>query len=153
MITTCIWFTGEAEEAAHYYTGIFPDGKILSISRFGEEGREIHGQDPGKAMAVKFIVNGQELCALNGNPNPVFSESLSLQVHLNTQDEIDHLWNSLTAGGSESMCGWCKDKFGISWQIIPSILGEVMSDPVRRPHAIRAMMSMKKMIIKDLLEA
>jgi predicted 3-demethylubiquinone-9 3-methyltransferase (glyoxalase superfamily) len=150
MITTCLWFQNEAEEAAQYYTSLFSDGKILSVSRFGNEGQEMQGQPEGAVIAVKFIIHGQEMCTLNGNPAPYFHESISLQVHLDTQEEIDHLWNAITSEGSESMCGWCRDKFGVAWQIIPRNLEELMADPGTRSHAMKALYGMKKIIIKEL---
>lgn len=152
-ITPCLWFDNKAEEAAQYYTSIFCDSEILSISRFGKEGFEFHGQPEGTAMVVSFRINGQIFTALNGAKGNHFNESVSFQVYCEDQAELDHHWNKLTEGGAESMCGWCKDKFGISWQIIPSILPELMSDPQKAPRVVNAFMQMKKFDIEKLLTA
>jgi predicted 3-demethylubiquinone-9 3-methyltransferase (glyoxalase superfamily) len=157
-ITPCLWFDGKAEEAAKFYTSIFSaagakDSKIDSMSRYGKEGFEIHGQKEGTAMTVAFQLNGQPFTALNGGPMFKFTEAISLQVFCETQDEIDHYWNSLMAGGEESQCGWLKDKFGLSWQIVPAILPKLMSDPTRAGRVMNAFLQMKKFDIEKLMKA
>ena len=132
QITTCLWFDYQAEEAANFYISVFKNSKINSVSRFGKEGFEIHGKKEGSAMTVSFEINGQAFIALNGGPLFKFTEAISFQVFCETQEEIDNYWTKLTEnGGQESQCGWLKDKFGVSWQIIPSILPKLMSDPAR----------------------
>lgn len=150
-ITPCLWFDNQAEEAANFYTGIFKDSKIESISRYGKEGFEFHGQPEGTAMTVVFQINGQQFTALNGGPIFKFTEAISFQVFCDTQEEIDYYWEKLTAGGSESQCGWLKDKYGMSWQIIPSILPQLMSDPAKAGKITLAFMQMKKFEIAKLL--
>src|SRR5882757_7885388 len=122
-IIPCLWFDSQAEEAAKFYTSIFKGSKILKTSHYTEAGREQHGRKPGSVMTVEFSLAGQTFTALNGGPIFKFTEAVSFQVMCETQDEIDHFWSKLTAdGGSESQCGWLKDKFKLSWQIVPSIL-------------------------------
>ncbi|HET7732343.1 MAG TPA: VOC family protein [Paludibacter sp.] len=150
-ITPCLWFDNQAEEAANFYTGIFKDSKIENISRYGKEGFEFHGQPEGTAMTVVFQINGQQFTALNGGPLFKFSEAISFQVFCDTQEEIDHYWEKLTAGGSESQCGWLKDKYGMSWQIIPSILPQLLADPAKAGKVTMAFMQMKKFEIAKLL--
>lgn len=150
-ITPCLWFDNQAEEAANFYTGIFKNSKIESISRYGKEGFEFHRQPEGTAMTVVFQINGQQFAALNGGPIFKFTEAISFQVFCDTQEEIDYYWEKLTAGGSESQCGWLKDKYGMSWQIIPSILPQLMSDPAKAGKVTMAFMQMKKFEIAKLL--
>jgi predicted 3-demethylubiquinone-9 3-methyltransferase (glyoxalase superfamily) len=157
-ITPCLWFDGKAEDAAKFYTSIFSaagakDSKIDAVSRYGKEGFEFHGQKEGTAMTVAFQLSGQPFTALNGGPMFKFTEAISLQVYCETQDEIDHYWNSLTAGGEESQCGWLKDKFGLSWQIVPAILPKLMSDPLRAGRVMQAFLQMKKFDIEKLMQA
>lgn len=151
-ITPCLWFDNQAEEAANFYTGIFKNSKIESISRYGKEGFEFHGQPEGTAMTVVFQINGQQFTALNGGPIFKFSEAISFQVFCDTQDEIDYYWEKLTAGGSESQCGWLTDKYGLSWQIIPSILSQLLADPTKAGKVTMAFLQMKKFDIAKLLE-
>jgi predicted 3-demethylubiquinone-9 3-methyltransferase (glyoxalase superfamily) len=151
-ITPCLWFDNQAEEAANLYTSIFKNSKIIGISRYGKEGKEIHGKEPGSVLTVDFELNGNPFVALNGGPMFKFSEAVSFQVFCDTQEEIDHYWNKLTEGGEESMCGWLKDKFGLSWQIIPSILPKLLSDPVKAGPVTKAFLQMKKFDIKKLEE-
>ena len=153
QITPCLWFDNQAEEAAIFYTSIFKDSKIENISRYGKEGFEVHGQKEGTALTVGFRINGQPFTALNGGPIFKFSEAISFQVFCETQEEIDHYWSKLTDGGFESQCGWLKDKFGVSWQIIPSILPELMSDPLRAGNVMKAFLQMKKFDIEKLRQA
>ncbi|NVO11278.1 MAG: VOC family protein [Bacteroidales bacterium] len=153
QITPCLWFDTQAEEAANFYTSIFKNSKIESISRYGKEGFEIHGQKEGTVLTVAFQINGQPFTALNGGPIFKFTEAVSFQVFCDTQEEIDNYWNKLTDGGEESQCGWLKDKFGVSWQIVPSILPELMSDPARAGRVVNAFMQMKKFDIQKLINA
>ena len=151
QITTCLWFDNQAEEACNFYTSIFRDSKIESISRYGKEGFEFHGQQEGSVMSVNFRINGQSFTALNGGPVFKFNESVSFQVFCENQEEIDYYWDKLTADGKEVQCGWLKDKFGLSWQIIPSILPELLSDPAKAGKVTTAFMKMKKLEIAELL--
>ncbi len=153
QFTLCLWFDNQAEEAATFYTSVFKNSKINEISRYGKEGFEIHGQKEGIVMTVSFTINGQPFTALNGGPLFKFTEAMSIQVFCDTQDEIDHYWNKLTDGGEESQCGWLKDKFGLSWQVIPSILSELMSDPKKSGRVTEAFLKMKKFDIGKLKKA
>ena len=152
-ITPCLWFESQAEEAANFYTSVFKDSKMGAISRYGKEGFEIHGQKEGTVLTISFQLNGQPFTALNGGAMFKFNEAISFQVFCETQEEIDHYWTHLTEGGEESMCGWLKDKFGLSWQIIPSIIPKLMSDPAKAGQAMKAMMQMRKFDIEKLLNA
>lgn len=153
-MTICLWFDKQGEEAANFYTSIFKNSSIGSISRYGKQGFEFHGMPEGTALVVSFKLNDMNFSALNGGPRYKFNESMSIVVSCDTQEEIDHYWNNLTAdGGQESMCGWLKDKYGISWQIIPSILGNLMSDPTKASKVTMAFMQMKKMDIETLKNA
>lgn len=153
QITPCLWFDTQAEEAANFYTSIFKNSKIESISRYGKEGFEAHGMKEGTVLTVAFQINGQPFTALNGGPIFKFTEAVSFQVFCDTQEEIDNYWNKLTDGGEESYCGWLKDKFGVSWQIVPSILPELMSDPAKAGRVVNAFMQMKKFDIEKLINA
>jgi len=152
-ITPCLWFDHQAEEAAIFYTSIFKNSKIGSVSRYGKEGFEIHGQKEGTALTVSFEINGQPFTALNGGPVFTLSEAVSFQVFCDTQEEIDNYWEKLTEDGKEVQCGWLKDKFGVSWQIVPTILPTLMSDPSRAERVMKAYMQMVKFDIKTLEEA
>lgn len=153
QITPCLWFDYQALEAANFYTSIFKNSSIESISRYTKEGKDIHGMEEGTVLTVVFRINGQQFTALNGGPIFKFSEAISLQVFCDSQEEIDFYWNSLTEGGEESQCGWCKDKFGLSWQIVPSILPKLMTDSARAGRVTQAFMQMKKFDIETLLKA
>lgn len=153
QITPCLWFDNRAEEAADFYTSVFKNSRIESINRYGKEGFEIHGQKEGSVLTVVFRINGQSFTALNGGPVFKFNEAISLQVFCKTQEEIDYYWSRLTEGGEEGQCGWLKDKFGISWQIIPSVLPELMNDPARAGSVTRAFLQMKKFDIERLMQA
>jgi predicted 3-demethylubiquinone-9 3-methyltransferase (glyoxalase superfamily) len=153
QITPCLWFTNQAEEAANFYVSIFKNSKIDSISYYGKEGFEIHGQKEGTVLTVSFQINGQSFTALNGGPIFKFNEAVSFQVFCDTQDEIDNYWNKFTEGGQEGQCGWLKDKFGLSWQIVPSILPSLMSDPTKAERVTKALMQMKKFDIEKLKQA
>ena len=155
-ITTCLWFDEQAEEAANLYTSIFKDSSIGQISRYGAEGAAISGRPEGSAMTVSFTIEGRDFLALNGGPMFKFNEAISLVINCETQEEIDYFWERLTAdGGQESQCGWLKDKFGVSWQVNPTILGELMSGPDAEgaKRATQAMFGMKKFDIAALKKA
>ena len=154
-ITPCLWFDGQAEEAAKLYTSVFKNSRITQVSHYGEAGREIHGQTPGTVLTVAFELDGQSFTALNGGPIFKFTEAISLQVTCRTQAEVDHYWNALAQGGDEKaqQCGWLKDKFGLSWQIIPTVLTELMADPRKSERAMTAMLQMKKIDIAALERA
>ena len=150
-ITPFLWFDNQAEEAANFYTSIFKNSKILGMSRYGEAGPG----PAGSAMTVSFQLEGQEFTALNGGPEFNFTEAISFYVNCETQAEVDELWDKLTEGGQEVQCGWLKDKFGLSWQIIPTALSEYLSDPdpVKAQAAMKAMLQMKKIDIEGLKRA
>jgi predicted 3-demethylubiquinone-9 3-methyltransferase (glyoxalase superfamily) len=152
-----LWFDDQAEEAANFYTGIFRGSKITQVSRYGEAGREVHGRPVGSVMVVAFELDGQAFTALNGGPVFKFNEAISLQVSCETQAEVDHFWEKLSAGGDPQaqQCGWLKDRYGVSWQIIPSILPELMADPdpAKSGRAMDAMLKMKKIDIATLKRA
>jgi predicted 3-demethylubiquinone-9 3-methyltransferase (glyoxalase superfamily) len=150
-ITTFLWFDKEAEEAANHYISIFGNSKIVSVSRYGDAGPG----PKGTAMTVTFQLEGQQFIALNGGPHFKFTEAISLLVNCETQKEVDELWSRLSAGGAESQCGWLKDKFGLSWQIIPTALFRLMQDPdpARSKRVMEAMLQMKKIDIAGLEQA
>ena len=150
-ITPFLWFNDQAEEAMNFYTAIFKNSKISSVSRYGDGGP---GQ-PGSVMTATFELDGQEFMALNGGPLFAFTEAISFFVNCETQAEVDELWGKLTEGGEESQCGWLKDKFGLSWQIVPSVLGELLNDPdaEKASRVMNAMLQMKKIDIAGLRSA
>jgi predicted 3-demethylubiquinone-9 3-methyltransferase (glyoxalase superfamily) len=155
-ITPCLWFDTEAEDAAKLYVSIFPNSKIESISRFPNVGQEVHGKPAGSVMMVAFELDGQSFTALNGGPQFKHSEAVSFQVMCETQAEVDHYWNALAAnGGQEGPCGWLKDKFGLSWQVVPAAIPRMMSDPdpAKPARVMQAFMQMKKMDIAALEKA
>ena len=156
-ITPCLWFDSEAEEAAEFYTSIFKNSRIVKISRYGEAGREIHGKPPGSAMVVAFELDGQRFTALNGGPIFKFNEAISFQVNCETQEDVDYYWNKLSEGGDKNaqQCGWLKDKYGASWQIVPTVLPELVGDPdsEKSQRAMEAMLKMKKLDIAELEQA
>jgi predicted 3-demethylubiquinone-9 3-methyltransferase (glyoxalase superfamily) len=156
-IAPCLWFDHRAEEAAAFYTGIFPGSRIVQVTRYGEAGREVHGQPPGTVMTVAFELDGQAFTALNGGPAFTFSEAISFQVGCETQEDVDRYWEKLSEGGDEraQQCGWLKDRFGVSWQIVPTILPELVGDPrsERSQRAMQAMLRMKKIDIAALKRA
>lgn len=156
-ITPCLWFDSQAEEAAEFYCALFPDSAIRQISHYGEAGHELHGMPPGSVLTVAFDLAGQRFTALNGGPLFQFTEAISLQVNCDTQEELDHYWNKLAAGGDEraQQCGWLKDKYGLSWQIVPAALGEMMCDPDPRKseRVMVALHQMKKLDIPALKRA
>ena len=154
-ITPCLWFDSQAEEAANHYVSIFKNSKIGKVSRYGKEGREIHGKPAGTVMAVEFELGGQPFVALNGGPHFKFNEAVSFQVHCDTQDEIDYFWERLGEGGKESRCGWLKDKFGLSWQVVPTALAKMLmdSDPAKSQRVTKAFLQMQKFDIAALERA
>jgi predicted 3-demethylubiquinone-9 3-methyltransferase (glyoxalase superfamily) len=150
-ITPFLWFDTQAEEAAKFYTSIFPNSRIVTVARYGEAG-------PGprdSVMTVVFELDGERMIALNGGPQFKFTEAISLSVDCNTQEEVDHYWTRLSQGGQESMCGWLKDKYGLSWQVNPTILGELLADPdpKKAKRVMEAMLKMKKIDIAALKRA
>lgn len=150
-ITPFLWFDKNAEEAVNFYISIFKDSKVLSVTRFGEAGPG----PAGSVLTIAFQLEGQEFVALNGGPEFKFTEAISLSVDCNTQEEIDEMWAKLTEGGEESQCGWLKDKFGLSWQVNPSILIKMLQDedPQKAKRVMEAMMKMVKIDIKTLKQA
>ena len=152
-IIPCLWFDNQAEEAANFYTSIFKNSVIEHISRYVKEGYEHHGQQEGSVMTVSFKINGQSFLALNGGPIFKFNEAISFQVFCDTQVEIDYYWDRLTENGEEVQCGWLKDKYGVSWQIIPTVLSDLLGDPERTGRVTTAFMQMKKLDIEKLLKA
>ncbi len=155
-ITPCLWFENQAEEAANFYTSIFRNSKLDNITRYGKEGYEIHGREEGTVMTVEFEIEGQKFTALNGGPVFKFNEAISFQVYCDTQEQVDYYWEKLTAeGGQESVCGWLKDKYGLSWQIVPEILSRLVGDPTseKSQRAMKAMLQMKKIDIEVVKKA
>jgi predicted 3-demethylubiquinone-9 3-methyltransferase (glyoxalase superfamily) len=150
-ISPFLWFDTQAEEAATFYVSVFPRSRIVKVARYGEAGPG----PAGSVMTVQFELDGQEIIALNGGPHFRFTEAISLAIDCKSQEEVDHFWSALTAGGEESQCGWLKDRFGLSWQVTPTVLTELTADPdpVRARKAMAAMMTMKKIDIAALLEA
>ncbi len=150
-IYPCLWFDNNAEEAVNLYTSVFKNSHIESVSRYGKEGP---GPE-GSVMVMEFVLEGQKFMALNGGPDYHFSEAISLVVNVETQKELDAIWNPLSADPESEQCGWLKDKFGLSWQIIPTILGKLMQDkdPVRVGQVMQAMLKMKKLDIAGLQKA
>jgi predicted 3-demethylubiquinone-9 3-methyltransferase (glyoxalase superfamily) len=154
-LTTCLWFDTQAEEAANFYASIFKDAKVGKITRYGKEGHEIHGKAAGSVMTVEFEIAGQTFIALNGGPHFKFNESVSFQVHCETQQEIDIFWEKLSAGGKEGHCGWLKDKYGVSWQVVPAPLARMLADadPKASERVTKAFLQMKKYDIAELKRA
>jgi predicted 3-demethylubiquinone-9 3-methyltransferase (glyoxalase superfamily) len=150
-ITPFLWFNDNAEEAMNLYVSIFKNSKILSVSRYGDAGPG----PKGAVMTATFQLEGQEFMALNGGPHFRFTEAISLFVNCETQREVDELWEKLSEGGEKGQCGWLKDKYGLSWQIIPSVLGELLrdKDPKKSQRVMKAMLQMKKIDIKGLKQA
>jgi predicted 3-demethylubiquinone-9 3-methyltransferase (glyoxalase superfamily) len=156
-ITPCLWFDDQAEEAVEFYTGIFRNSKITTISRYGEAGHEMHRKRAGTVMTVAFELEGQSFTALNGGPTFKFNEAISFQVDCETQEEVDYYWEKLSKGGPEEaqQCGWLKDKYGVSWQIVPGLLIEMLNDPdsEKSGRVMEAMLQMKKIDIDELKRA
>jgi predicted 3-demethylubiquinone-9 3-methyltransferase (glyoxalase superfamily) len=155
-LTPCLWFDVEAEEATNFYCSVFPNAKITAVSRYPEAGQEIHKKPAGSVMVVAFEIAGQPFTALNGGPIFKFDEAVSFQIMCETQAEIDYYWTKLTkAGGQEGPCGWLKDKFGLSWQVVPASIPKMMSDPdaSKSARVMNAFMTMKKLDIATLEKA
>jgi predicted 3-demethylubiquinone-9 3-methyltransferase (glyoxalase superfamily) len=156
-ITPCLWFDDQAEEAAAFYTSLFKNSAITSISRYGEEGKEIHQKPAGSVMTVAFELDGHPFTALNGGPVFRFNEAISFQIDCETQEEVDHFWDKLSEGGDEGaqQCGWLKDRFGVSWQVIPNSLPSFLggADTEGSQRAMKAMLQMKKLDIEELRRA
>ncbi len=156
-ISPCLWFDQQAEEAATFYTGVFKNAKITRISRYGDAGQEVHGQKPGSVMLVAFELDGHSFTALNGGPAFKFNEAVSFQVNCDSQQEIDDYWDKLSAGGPPEarQCGWLKDKYGVSWQIVPRAIGELVSsaDPAQSDRVMSALLKMKKIDLAALMRA
>ena len=147
-LTTCLWFDGQAEEAMNFYVGIFPDAKTGRIARYGQGGPG----PAGSVMTAEWTINGQEFFGLNGGPMFKFNESVSFVLNCADQAEVDYYWNRLVAGGEPSQCGWLKDRFGLSWQVTPTILPKLLMDPdkARAQRAMAAMMKQSKIVIAEL---
>ncbi len=154
-IHTCLWFDGNAEEAAKFYTSIFKNSKIGTTSRYSEDAANASGQPVGSAMVVMFELEGQTFMGLNGGPQFKFSEAISFVVNGESQEEVDYYWDKLSAGGAPHRCGWLKDKFGVSWQIVPTALAKLMSDPdpQKRNRVMQALLKMGKLHIAALQRA
>ena len=149
--TTCLWFDGQAEEAANHYSSIFPNAKIGRIGRYTEAGPG----PAGSVLAVEFELNGQKFVGVNGGPQFTFNEAISFQIHCDDQDEVDYYWSKLSEGGEEGVCGWLKDKYGVSWQVIPTVLIDMIGDPdpAKAKRATEAMLSIRKLEIAALEKA
>lgn len=156
-ISPCLWFDDQGEEAAKFYTSIFKDSKIGDVTRYGKEGYEIHGREEGTVMTVEFEIEGQKFLALNGGPIFKFNEAISFQVYCETQEELDYYWEKLSEGGDEKaqQCGWLKDKYGVSWQIVPTILIKMLKDKdsEKSQKVMKAMLQMHKLDISTLKKA
>lgn len=154
-ITPCLWFDTQAEEAAKFYVSTFENSKLGRISYYGNEGQDIHGGKPGSVLCVEFEIGGQPFIALNGGPHFKFNEAVSFQIHCDTQEEIDYFWSKLIEGGKEVQCGWLKDKFGLSWQVVPTALAKMMTDTDRAKsdRVMKAFLQMKKFDIASLQRA
>jgi predicted 3-demethylubiquinone-9 3-methyltransferase (glyoxalase superfamily) len=156
-IVPCLWFNDNGEEAARFYTGIFPNSRITHVERYPAAGQEVHGHAEGKVMVVAFDLAGQSFVALNGGPQFKFSEAISLQIMCDSAEEVDHYWNKLGAGGpvEAQQCGWLKDRFGLSWQVVPKRMMEMIADPdkAKSTRAFAAMMNMTKLDLPALERA
>jgi predicted 3-demethylubiquinone-9 3-methyltransferase (glyoxalase superfamily) len=156
-ITPFLWFDDQAEEAVNFYTSMFHNSKIGSVSRYDEGGAGASGRPKGSVMTASFLLNGQDFIALNGGPHFKFTEAISFVVNCETQEEVDYYWERLSDGGDEKaqMCGWLKDKFGLSWQIVPTALGKLLSDPdlQKSQRVMKAVLQMKKLDVGELEKA
>lgn len=156
-LAPCLWFDKEAEDAAKFYCGIFPNSKITKTSYYGDAGKEVHGQRGGTVMTVVFALDGRPFTALNGGPQFKFSEAISFMIECETQADIDYFWNKLSQGmpADSGQCGWLKDKFGVSWQVVPAALPQIIggADSAGRERAMKALLQMKKLDIAKLEEA
>jgi predicted 3-demethylubiquinone-9 3-methyltransferase (glyoxalase superfamily) len=156
-IAPCLWFDHQAEEAARFYVSVFRNSKIISVARYSNAGQETHRRLPGSVMTVAFELDGQTFTALNGGPVFTFNEAVSLQVYCDTQEEVDYYWEKLSKGGDPKaqQCGWLKDKYGLSWQIVPTVLPDMLKDheSAKAQRAMEAMLRMKKIDIGELERA
>ena len=156
-ITPSLWFDDEAEQAVDFYVGIFPASRIVAVSRYGEAGQEVHKKPPGSVMTIAFELDGQPFTALNGGPVFEFNPAISFQIMCENQDEIDHYWTQLSADAdpARQQCGWLTDRYGVSWQVVPGILPEMMADtdPARSQRVMQALLKMKKLDINELKRA
>ena len=154
-ITPFLWFDHQAEEAARFYTSIFRNSRVGKVARYGPEGEKVAGRRAGSVMTVEFQLEGQDFVALNGGPHFKFTEAISFVVSCRTQAEVDRYWKKLSAGGKEAQCGWLKDKYGVSWQIVPAALGELLSDKdaAKSQRVRQAMLKMVKLDVKKLKQA
>ena len=154
-ITPCLWFDTQAETAAKFYTSIFKNSRINKVSRYSKAGHDVHGKEPGSVLTVEFELEGQTFTALNGGPHFKFNEAVSFQVICDSQAEIDHFWHKLVDGGQEGQCGWLKDKYGVSWQIVPSALPKMLTDAdsAKSERAMAALMQMRKFDLETLQRA
>ena len=154
-ITPNLWFNDQAEEAVKFYTSIFKNSKILTIARYTTDGAKVSGRPQGSVMTVAFQLEGQDFLALNGGPVFKFTEAISLIVNCETQEEVDYFWENLSTGGEEGVCGWLKDKYGLSWQVVPTIVGEIMQDKDSQKveQFMSALLKMKKLDIEGLKKA
>ena len=154
-ITPFLWFDNQAEEAVRFYTSIFKNSRIRKIARYDKEGEKVSSRPAGSVMTVEFQLEGQDFVALNGGPQFKFTEAISFVVSCKTQAEVDRFWKKLSAGGQEVQCGWLKDKYGLSWQIVPTVLGELLSnkDAAKSQRVMEAMLKMVKLDIKKLKQA
>lgn len=151
-IAPCLWFDTEAEEAAEFYVTVFDNSRILRVLHYTEAGYEIHGKPAGSVLTVEFELSGQRFTALNGGPHFKFSEAISLEVNCDTQQEIDYYWEKLSEGGEQGNCGWLKDRYGLSWQVTPAILSEMLRDPDQNKcvRVTNAFLQMQKLDIREL---
>ncbi len=154
-ITPCLWFDSNAEEAAKFYVSVFPNSRMGAITRYGDAGAKASGRSKGTVMTVTFRLDGQEFMALNGGPVFTFSPAISFIVNCKTQKELDRFWNKLSAGGKEVECGWLTDKYGVSWQIVPAVLGKMMQnkDVKKTERVMSALLQMKRLDINALQQA
>jgi len=156
-IIPCLWFDSQAEEAAKFYVSVFERSRITGLTHYGVEGQEVHGGKPGSVLTVAFELDGEPFTALNGGPQFKFTEAVSFQVMCETQDEIDRYWSKLSAGGDEKaqQCGWLKDKYGLSWQVVPAVLPALIGDPdpAKAGRVMKALLPMKKLDIQALKQA
>jgi predicted 3-demethylubiquinone-9 3-methyltransferase (glyoxalase superfamily) len=156
-ITPCLWFDSQAEEAAKFYTSIFRNSSIGRTSRYGKEGQEIHGRPEGSVMTVEFTIEGEKFTALNAGPAFKFNEAISFQVACDTQEEIDYYWEKLSEGGDEKaqQCGWLKDRYGVSWQVVPALLGDLLGDQNSEgsQRVMHAVLRMKKLDLGEIMRA
>jgi predicted 3-demethylubiquinone-9 3-methyltransferase (glyoxalase superfamily) len=150
-ITSCLWFDTEGEDAANYYVSVFPNSRIVSVSNYGDAGP----RPAGSVMTVDFELDGRPFMALNGGPEFRFNEAVSFVIDCADQDEVDYYWTKLSEGGEEGPCGWLKDRFGLSWQVVPAALGKLASDPdpAKAQAVIKAMLGMRKLVVAELQAA